>query len=199
MDTVIPLYLRDHYGLSSGTVGIVLLAQIIPVFFTSTLGGYLSDKIGAKYVCAITMAATAPVLVGLGVSMPLYGFVIVLAVQGSIATIPSPCTLQDLALVVKQTPGMKLMQVYSLWYSAFAASFLVAPLVSATVYYKTSWFWVSVLNGALFLSTIPVCLLWIGEEGSLRRDWEKMRSRRQNRAGDVEVPATGGIVNGSDV
>ena len=83
LDGSLTLRLNQRYGLDSLGAGLVFIANAVPSSVVSPISGILVDKYGPKWVALIGMSATCPLLALLCIdSMPLAGFIVVLAFIG---------------------------------------------------------------------------------------------------------------------
>lgn len=59
-ETGLPLHLQDAWGEGSGTVGLVLLAGVVPTLISSPLAGWYADVKGSEWVSVITLVGSLP-------------------------------------------------------------------------------------------------------------------------------------------
>ncbi len=82
---VLPFYLMQGRGLESTTAGLILIAQPILMAVTAPLSGSLSDRIGPRWPATLgvfTIALGAALLALMGLSVPIGGVMLSLALMG---------------------------------------------------------------------------------------------------------------------
>ncbi|KAH7918125.1 MFS general substrate transporter [Leucogyrophana mollusca] len=103
-DVTVPLHTQAIWGLDSAKVGLVFLAAIIPTMISSTLAGFLCDRIGAETVTVLTLIAGVPWWGALTKQFSLAFFIVSFGIQNFfIGAVASP-VVTELAAV---TRGMK--------------------------------------------------------------------------------------------
>lgn len=78
----LPHYYQDVYGIGLAKAGLLTALFIFPASLLRPYGGYLSDKIGARQVTAISFGVIAATAFVLSIKMSLVPFIVIVFVMG---------------------------------------------------------------------------------------------------------------------
>jgi len=137
LDAGMTVLVRERYGLSSRGAALILLAAVAPSLVSSPLAGRLADAYGAKRPILGTLFLGTPFLGVLSIDTSLPIFIASVGITGLLLMGLAAPISQDLAEVVKATPGLGFAHVYGIFNLAFSVGALVGPLcVGALLQHK---------------------------------------------------------------
>ena len=111
LDGALTLRLNQRYGLDSLGAGLVFIANAVSSAAASPIAGILVDKYGPKWIALAGMTLTCPAIALLCIdSMPLAGFIVVLALVGE--------SLSNFRHSSSTAPDVSFYRYYSLLSSA---------------------------------------------------------------------------------
>ncbi|EFP74743.2 uncharacterized protein PGTG_00699 [Puccinia graminis f. sp. tritici CRL 75-36-700-3] len=128
LDTGMTMLVKDRYGLSSRGAALIFIAAVVPSFFSSPLAGHFADKYGAKWPVVISLVLGTPFLGLYSLDTSLAALITFVTFTGIfIMGIAAPI-MQDLAEVVKTTPGLGFAHVYGIFNMVYSTGALVGSL-----------------------------------------------------------------------
>ncbi|KAF9946766.1 hypothetical protein BGZ72_011155 [Mortierella alpina] len=165
LEPVLPLYLEREFGLSKTQIGLVFLALSIPTL-TAPLAGAFSDKHGAKWMACVCAILCAVVTCAIGIpGIPLWAIIVCLVVLGSMSAAYLTPVMGEITAVVRVTgEGDGFGRALGLFNASMSLAMVVAPLLGAVMYEKTSMIWTTVAIGAITLAQVPVIALFVADK-----------------------------------
>ncbi|KAG0082057.1 hypothetical protein BGZ92_011916 [Podila epicladia] len=139
--------------------------------------GALSDKLGAKVVCFVSLILCGAGVVATGIFQnSLTMIVLLFTLVGITGTAILTPVLGELSAVVRITgSGDGFARAYAMFNMAFSIGILVGPVVCGIVYERLGFRAMTcVMAGTLFIAT-PVVLLWIGGAEQKKQDLIKYK------------------------
>ncbi|KAA1076079.1 hypothetical protein PGT21_033801 [Puccinia graminis f. sp. tritici] len=129
LDTGMTMLVKERYGLSSRGAALIFIAAVVPSFISSPMAGHYADKYGAKWPIVICLILGTPFFGLLSMNTSLAALITFIAFTGIfIMGIAAPI-MQDLAEVVKATPGLGFAHVYGIFNMVYSTGAMVGPLV----------------------------------------------------------------------
>ncbi|KAF7967037.1 hypothetical protein HWV62_35996 [Athelia sp. TMB] len=132
-ETGLPLHLQDAWGEGSGTVGLVLLAGVVPTLISSPLAGWYADVKGSEWVSVITLVGSLPWwgLMIVQESLALFISTFVLATFFTSGVV-SPVTA-ELAAVSRDIKGVGYAHVYGAFNLAYGIGTAGRPFTPTAI------------------------------------------------------------------
>ncbi|KAI7949969.1 hypothetical protein MJO28_008790 [Puccinia striiformis f. sp. tritici] len=163
LDSGMTLLVHARYGLNSRGAALVFIGAVVPSFASSPLAGHFADKYGARWPVVICLILGTPFFGLISMEGSLSTFVVWTALTGLfIMGIAAPI-MQDLAEVVKVTPGLGYAHVYGIFNMIYSTGSLVGPLCVGG-----GWRIVSLICTALCAASILPAWLYIGNKGTIK-------------------------------
>ncbi|KAF9302292.1 hypothetical protein BGZ74_005558 [Mortierella antarctica] len=175
-EPTVPLHLAKTFDLTSERIGLVFMAFSLPTL-TAPISGALSDKLGAKVVCFVSLLLCGAGVVATGIFQNSLTMIILLfTIVGITGTAILTPILGELSAVVRTTgSGDGFARAYAMFNMAFSIGILVGPVICGIVYERHGFRAITcVMAGTLFIAT-PVVLLWIGGAEQKKRDLIKYK------------------------
>ncbi|KAG0027655.1 hypothetical protein BGZ82_008820 [Podila clonocystis] len=175
-EPTVPLHLAKTFDLTSERIGLVFMAFSLPTL-TAPLSGALSDKLGAKAVCFVSLLLCGAGVLATGIFQNSLTMIILLfTIVGITGTAILTPILGELSAVVRTTgSGDGFARAYAMFNMAFSIGVLVGPVICGIVYESLGFRAITcVMAGTLFIAT-PVVLLWIGGAEQKKRDLIKYK------------------------
>lgn len=143
---------------SSLVVGMVSLAQLVPLLVCSLLGGSVADAVDRRRLLVVVQSALAVVTAGLALTAllddpPLWPFFVLTAVSAGLSAIDSPARTASVASLVRRE---KLSSAFALNQSLNQVGHIVGPAVAGVVIAAvgvSAAFWIDVVT---FLVSVAV-------------------------------------------
>ncbi|KAJ1964806.1 hypothetical protein H4R35_007117 [Dimargaris xerosporica] len=136
VDPILPLHLHSRYGLSSGKVGLVFMAMIIPNAIVSPLVGWFIDRFQPNRLLIMTLGlllvgAMSPII---AIDQALGAHVVTLVLLGTtLALSISPIT-PELLVFMHESGSNSYGVVYALFNIAFSIGMFVGPVIAGALY-----------------------------------------------------------------
>ncbi|KAG0330971.1 hypothetical protein BG000_011312 [Podila horticola] len=175
-EPTVPLHLANTFDLTSERIGLVFMAFSLPTL-TAPLSGALSDKLGAKVVCLVSLLLCGTGVLATGIFQNSLTMIILLfTIVGITGTAILTPILGELSAVVRTTgSGDGFARAYAMFNMAFSIGVLIGPVICGIVYERFGFRAVTcVMAGTLFIAT-PVVLIWIGGAEQKQRDLIKFK------------------------
>ncbi|WAQ87414.1 hypothetical protein PtA15_8A318 [Puccinia triticina] len=171
LDSGMTLLVHARYGLNARGAALVFIGAVVPSFASSPLAGHFADKYGARWPVVICLILGTPFFGLISMEGSLSTFVVWIALTGLfIMGIAAPI-MQDLAEVVKVTPGLGYAHVYGIFNMIYSTGSLVGPLCVGGILEKTGvergWKIVSLICTGLCAASILPAWLFIGNKGTI--------------------------------
>ncbi|KAA1114844.1 hypothetical protein PGT21_025184 [Puccinia graminis f. sp. tritici] len=128
LDTGMTMLVKDRYGLSSRGAALIFIAAVVPSFFSSPLAGHFADKYGAKWPVVISLALGTPFLGLYSLDTSLAALITFVTFTGILIMGIAAPIMQDLAEVVKTTPGLGFAHVYGIFNMVYSTGALIGSL-----------------------------------------------------------------------
>ncbi|KAI9244188.1 major facilitator superfamily domain-containing protein, partial [Phascolomyces articulosus] len=169
-EPTLPIYLNEEWGYNTSEIGLLLVIQLIPTAVASLISGYMYDRIGARFLCFITL------ILG-GISLAVSGIPNRHTAGGAIPLIATTATNEFFASVYKAAtlPEASLAakalangndsgnaRAYGLTNMAFAAGCLTSPLLSGYLYEQTSFFLMCIITSSILFLAAPFAFIFLG-------------------------------------
>jgi len=171
LDSGMTILVHARYGLNSRGAALIFIGAVVPSFGSSPLAGHFADKCGARWPVVVCLVLGTPFFGLISMEGSLSTFIIWIALTGLfIMGIAAPI-MQDLAEVVKVTPGLGYAHVYGIFNMVYSIGALVGPLCVGGVMERTGvekgWRIASLICTALCAASILPAWLLIGSTPSL--------------------------------
>ncbi|POW16870.1 hypothetical protein PSTT_01029, partial [Puccinia striiformis] len=142
LDSGMTLLVHARYGLNSRGAALVFIGAVVPSFASSPLAGHFADKYGARWPVVICLILGTPFFGLISMEGSLSTFVVWTALTGLfIMGIAAPI-MQDLAEVVKVTPGLGYAHVYGIFNMIYSTGSLVGPLSLCAASILPAWLYI---------------------------------------------------------
>ncbi|KAI8898772.1 major facilitator superfamily domain-containing protein [Globomyces pollinis-pini] len=157
IEVTLPLYLEEHYGYTSGQIGLVFIAFVIPELIFAPLSGAFYDKFGFIHVVLPGMLLTALTVAFLQFEMDSWLFIGGLALfGGAVATCLSPL-LPELSYC---SPAASYGRLYGLFNVAFAVGLFIGPLLGSMTFQYWGWKWQCISISGVVVLILPLILFY---------------------------------------
>jgi len=178
-DSVLTIHAANVFRWTSTGAGLLFLPIVIPGFL-APLFGWLSDKYGGRYFCAIGFLCACPPLVCLRfvdentikdkvllcALLALVGLFLALTFPPIMAEISSVVAAKEMTQLARGHPGFgpggAYAQAYALFNVAFAAGCLVGPLLAGFIVESSGWTTMSWVLGLISAAAAVPAVLWLG-------------------------------------
>ncbi|PLW09643.1 hypothetical protein PCANC_14839 [Puccinia coronata f. sp. avenae] len=128
LDTGMTMLVKERYGLSSRGAGLIFIAAVVPSFISSPLAGNFADKYGAKWPIVCSLVIGTPFFGLLSMNGSLAALIAWIAFTGFFIMGMAAPIMQDLAEVVKVTPGLGFAHVYGIFNMVYSTGAMIGPL-----------------------------------------------------------------------
>lgn len=167
LDSGMTILVHARYGLNSRGAALIFIGAVVPSFASSPLAGHFADKCGARWPVVVCLILGTPFFGLVSMEGSLSTFIIWIALTGLfIMGIAAPI-MQDLAEVVKVTPGLGYAHVYGVFNMVYSIGALVGPLCVGGVMERTGvekgWRIMSLICTALCAASILPAWFYIGD------------------------------------
>lgn len=198
-DSTLPIRVRNIFGWDSLGAGLIFLPVMIPTFISPLLG-WISDRYGNKWLCAVGFLTATPFLVLLRlvdhnnftqkailcVLLFFFGLTITLAFAPLMAEITYVVEAKER----KAPPGTygkygAYAQAYGLFNVFFAGGCLVGPIWGGMIKDASDWGTMCWTLGLLSGLTALPCLIWTG--GFITTTWRVVKKPRGSMMGPGDV------------
>ncbi|KAA1468388.1 MFS general substrate transporter [Dentipellis sp. KUC8613] len=195
-ETVIPLHLQRVWGLDSSKAGLVFIAAVVPVLFSSPLAGWLSDSHGAEWITFACLVMSLPWWGIVIIEGKLALFIVAYAIESFFtAAVVAPLT-RELAIVSTKLEGVGYAHAYGAYNLAYGLGSCVGPIIGGQIFQHVSrgWMGLSVLAIGLLTLAITLSFVWTGDRPLLSRFMTLFRDRKAAEPGaavdmkDVQEP-----------
>ncbi|KAL1749154.1 major facilitator superfamily domain-containing protein [Schizophyllum fasciatum] len=179
-EPTMPLHLEDVWGLSSGKVGLIYLAGVIPTLFSSPFSGWYTDRRGAEWAISWSLLLGLPWWAIITVDAHLALFIVSYCFENLfVSGVVSPLTA-ELAAVARDIEGVGYAHVYGAFNLAYGIG-------SSVMYDHLSKGWTAVCLLALGLSVLSLTLAicYTGEKPLGSRFLGVLRRKRQQNEANV--------------
>ncbi|PLW31253.1 hypothetical protein PCASD_18069 [Puccinia coronata f. sp. avenae] len=171
LDSGMTLLVHARYGLNSRSAALVFIGAVVPSFASSPLAGHFADKHGARLPVVICLILGTPFFGLISMEGSLSTFIVWIALTGLfIMGIAAPI-MQDLAEVVKVTPGLGYAHVYGIFNMIYSTGSLVGPLCVGGVMERTGiergWRVTSLICTGLCAASIIPAWMFIGNHPTI--------------------------------
>ncbi|KAA1066191.1 hypothetical protein PGT21_024512 [Puccinia graminis f. sp. tritici] len=170
LDSGMTLLVHARYGLNSRGAALVFIGAVVPSFASSPLAGHFADKYGARWPVVICLILGTPFFGLISMEGSLSTFVIWTALTGLFVMGIAAPMMQDLAEVVKVTPGLGYAHVYGIFNMVYSTGSLVGPLCVGGILescgVERGWKIVSLICTGLCAASILPAWLYIGNKGT---------------------------------
>ncbi|KAH9486666.1 MFS-type transporter ppzB [Psilocybe cubensis] len=177
----IPLHLQDVWNLNSKSVGLVMIAAVVPTLFSSPLAGYFTDKRGAEWVSILSILLALPWWGVIIIERSLALFIVCFAFQSFFTSgVIAPLTA-ELAAVSRTLEGVGYAHVYGAFNLVYGVGTSIGPIVGGQIYdnVRKGWLVLCVLAAGLLLLSLCLVTCFTGVNPVLRR-----LNKRTNQATD---------------
>lgn len=196
-DSILPLYVRRTFHWNSIGAGLIFLPVAI-VSFGGPIVGWLSDKHGPRLFAIAGYLFASPFLVMLRLvtKNTLDQKILLCALLGLVGlclTLVLTPMMAEIAYAVdakeqRHAPGFfgkngAYAQAYSLFNIAWAAGFMIGPLLAGLVNQANGWATATLILGCVSLFTAIPTAIWTG--GSIFKKRRKQKEERQRTQGDT--------------
>ncbi|PPQ67427.1 hypothetical protein CVT25_006006 [Psilocybe cyanescens] len=129
----VPLHLQDVWNLNSKSVGLVLIAAVVPTLFSSPLAGYFTDKHGAEWVTILSLMLALPWWGIIIIQSRLVLFIASFAIESFFTSgVIAPLTA-ELAAASRSLEGVGYAHVYGAFNLAYGIGTSIGPILGGQV------------------------------------------------------------------
>ncbi|KNZ52180.1 hypothetical protein VP01_365g4 [Puccinia sorghi] len=170
LDTGLTMVVKERYGLSSRGAGLIFIAAVVPSFFSSPFAGFYADKYGAKWPIIVCLVLGTPFFGLLSMNGSLAALIAWITFTGMFTMATAAPIMQDLAIVVKITPGLGFAHVYGIFNMVYSTGAMVGPLCVGRLLQSTGiqngWQIMSLIVTGLCAACIIPAYLFIGSKNT---------------------------------
>ncbi|ORZ04162.1 major facilitator superfamily domain-containing protein [Lobosporangium transversale] len=191
LEPTLPYYLNARFGMTEGQIGLVFIAFTMPTI-VSPLAGWISDRYGARYLCAGAVACCASFMLILSIeSKPLWGIILNLICIGlSTSSFIAP-VLGEISAVVRRTGDKNAYaRAFAIFNIAFSFGMLIGPILAGFVYQKHGFKWNCIVIACVLYFFVPMLLLWMGDRKAKMEDvalYEREEQERKRQLHEIEI------------
>ncbi|ORE06477.1 MFS general substrate transporter [Rhizopus microsporus var. microsporus] len=172
LENSLTIRLASEWKYTSGQIGLIFIARVIPTFISAPFAGIIADRYGSKVVvCPFwLLSAAAIVLIGIPSKSTIGGIVplvVLIATLGFSMVAAMTPVQSEIACIVrshnedgKGDNGMS--RSYGLFNIAYAVGGIIGPLTSGYLYSVIGFFWLCVIMGCTLLLFAPYVFISIG-------------------------------------
>ncbi|KAF8887788.1 major facilitator superfamily domain-containing protein [Infundibulicybe gibba] len=156
---VIPLHLKDTWGLDSARIGIVYLASIVPQLISGPLAGWYVDRHGTEWIIFLAPVLAIPWWLVMYVRGPLALFIVAFSVESFFSSGAIGPIITEMTAVSRAIDGIEYAHVYGVFNLAYGVGSSVGPIVGGQIYdhVKRGWATLCLLVvGFSAISVVPV-------------------------------------------
>ncbi|KAG0365907.1 hypothetical protein BGZ54_006059 [Gamsiella multidivaricata] len=181
-EPTVPLHLASTFNLTSERIGLVFMAFSLPTL-TAPLSGALSDKIGAKVICSVSLIICACSIAAAGFYQHSLSMIVILfVVIGMSGTAVLTPVLGELSAVVRTTgTGDGFARAYAMFNMAFSIGVLIGPVVSGIVYEHFGFTALSLTMAGVLVLGIPIVLTCLGGAEQKKLDLAKYKEDEEKQ------------------
>ncbi|CAK5280048.1 unnamed protein product [Mycena citricolor] len=133
MEPTLPLHLQDIWGLNSSKVGLIYLGSAVPSLLSSPLAGWLSDRQGVEWICALCLSLGFVWYLVLIVQKSLALFIVAYVLESFFVGGTLSPVMTDLANISRSIEGVGFAHVYGAFNIMFSAGSTVGPVLGGQV------------------------------------------------------------------
>ncbi|KAJ1650536.1 hypothetical protein IWQ61_008687 [Dispira simplex] len=198
IDPILPLYLQSKFHLSTGLVGVVFIAIVLPNVIASPLIGWALDRFQPNRLLIVSLGLVLIGATGLPIAVPdelgLHIFTLVLlGITVSVGI--SPVT-PELLYFMHEKGCNSYGTVYALFNVAFSIGMFVGPVISGALYDVAGFF-----NTMLYMSVLMffLALLILSVEGvKIYRRRQASRAMQLEKGQETPSPSANLLVSSPD-
>jgi len=156
-EPTLTLHLQRIWGLTSGKVGLVYLAGVLPTFFSAPLAGWYTDRHGVEWLPVFCIISGLPWWVVMVIQRSLALFIVAYALGAFFITGLISPIMAELAAVARGIEGVGYGHVYGAFNLVYGIGTCLGPVAGGQMYshLKYGWFAINVLSsGLLFLGLV---------------------------------------------
>ncbi|RCH91952.1 hypothetical protein CU097_005187 [Rhizopus azygosporus] len=172
LENSLTIRLASEWKYTSGQIGLIFIARVIPTFVSAPFAGIVADRYGSKVVvCPFwLLSAAAMVLMGIPSKSTIGGIVplvALIAILGfSMVAAMTPVQSEIACIVRSHNEGgegdSSMSRSYGLFNIAYAVGGIMGPLTSGYLYSVIGFFWLCVIMGCTLLLFAPYVFISIG-------------------------------------
>lgn len=190
LDAGMTLIVHKRYGLSSRGAALIFIGAVVPSFVSSPLAGHFADKYGARLPVATCLILGTPFFGLLSMEGSLSTFIVWIALTGLFVMAVAAPIMQDLAEVVKVTPGLGYAHVYGIFNMVYSTGALIGPLVVGGVFehvgVERGWKLVSLISTVLCAACVLPAWLFIGDKSLAIGDESLTKDPKLSHKADLQ-------------
>ncbi|WAR52146.1 hypothetical protein PtB15_1B585 [Puccinia triticina] len=174
LDTGLAMLVKHRYGLSSHGAALMFIAVVVPSVVSSPIAGHLADKIGAKTPVVSLLLLGTPFFGLMSINASLPALVTFIAFAGIFMLALAAPLMQDLAEVVKVTPGLGFAHVYGIFNMVYSTGAMIGSLCVGGLLQglgiESGWQVMCLLITGLFAASVVPAWLFIGGPRATRAE-----------------------------
>ncbi|TFY81606.1 hypothetical protein EWM64_g2406 [Hericium alpestre] len=170
-ETVLALHLQRVWGLNASKAGLVFIAAVVPVLFSSPLAGWLSDRQGAEWITVGCLVLALPWWGVIMIEGKLALFIMAFAIESFFtAAVLAPLT-RELAVVTTKLDGVGYAHSYGAYNLAYGIGSCVGPIIGSQIFQHVGrgWMTLNVLAIGMLCVSVVLALVYTDAFYLLRR------------------------------
>ncbi|KAK9680880.1 hypothetical protein K7432_015809 [Basidiobolus ranarum] len=134
VEPTLTIYLGEEFGYSTGTIGLLFIALVVPNVFIAPISGWLSDRFGRMFVCSIGLTAFSVIITFLAVPKAAWSLVIVMMLCGASQSMVMTPVQPELGDYIRKLGGGAFAQAFGLFNMAFSGGMFIGPIIGGIAY-----------------------------------------------------------------
>ncbi|KAH8086605.1 MFS general substrate transporter [Cristinia sonorae] len=174
-EPTLAVHLQDVWNLSSGKVGVVYIASVVPALISGPFTGWWTDKWGPEWITVICVILFIPWIVTTIIEKSLSLFVTAYALQSLfLSGIIAPLTA-ELAAVARGHEGLGYGHVYGAFNFFYGAGSALGPIIGGQLYDHIHRGWMAICLVSVGIAALCVLLsiIYVGDKPLVRRMFER--------------------------
>ncbi|KAK9708554.1 hypothetical protein K7432_009566 [Basidiobolus ranarum] len=155
VEPTLTIYLGKEFDYSTGTIGLLYIALVVPNVFIAPISGWLSDRYGRMFVCSIGLVAFSFIITFLAVPKMLWGLIIVMIVFGASQSMVLTPVQPELGDYIRTLGGGAYAQAFGLFNMAFSGGMFIGPIVGGIAYDRIGFLYTLLIFAIMNAILIP--------------------------------------------
>ncbi|ORX93923.1 MFS general substrate transporter [Basidiobolus meristosporus CBS 931.73] len=155
VEPTLTIYLGTEFKYSTGAIGLIYIALVVPNVFIAPVSGWLSDRYGRMFVCGIGVTIFALVITFLAVPKDIWGVILVMIFCGGAQSMALTPVQPELGDCIRSLGGGAYAQAFGLFNMAFSGGMFIGPIVGGVAYDKIGFMYTLLIFALANAALIP--------------------------------------------